>query len=66
MEIRTIGIDLGKTIFHLVGLDGNGNIVKKKHFSRTQLIQFLANAPKCLIGMEACCGSHCLARTLAM
>ena len=64
MQIQTVGIDIGKTIFHLVALDERGCIVTKKRFSRTQLIQFLANLPKCLVGMEACCGSHHLGRSL--
>ena len=36
MEIDTIGIDLGKTVFHLVGLDKQGEIVIRKKFARTQ------------------------------
>lgn len=63
--IRTVGIDLGKTVFHLVGLDEGGRITSKKRFSRTQLIAFMANRPTCLVGMEACCGSHLIARVLA-
>jgi hypothetical protein len=27
MEIRTIGIDLGKTVFHLVGINARGEVV---------------------------------------
>jgi hypothetical protein len=27
MELNAIGIDLGKTLFHLVGLDASGNVV---------------------------------------
>jgi transposase len=64
MEIRTVGIDLGKSVFHLVGLDQQGNIVAKKHFSRTQLLTYTANLPSCLIGMEACCGAHFLGTRL--
>ena len=37
MELHTIGIDLGKTVFHLVGLDLRGEVVVRKKFSRTQL-----------------------------
>jgi transposase len=65
MTIRTIGIDLGKTVFHLVGLDEHGAVACKKRFSRPQLLAFAANVPACLIGMEACCGAHCLGRALA-
>lgn len=65
MEIRTVGIDLGKSVFHLVGLDERGNVVAKKRFSRSQLLSYTANLPSCLIGMEACCGAHFLGAKLA-
>ena len=64
MEIRTIGIDLGKTVFHLVAVDGRGKVVARKKCSRTQLLRFTSNLPCCLIGMEACAGSHFLGRAL--
>ena len=64
MELHTIGIDLGKTTFHLVGLDSRGQVVVRKKFSRTHLLRFTANRPVCLIGMEACGGSHFLGRAL--
>ena len=31
MNIHTIGIDLGKTSFHLVGLNDRGEVVVRKH-----------------------------------
>ena len=64
MELHTIGIDLGKTVFHLVGLDPHGEVVVRKKLSRTQLLRFTANRRIGLIGMEACGGSHFLARAL--
>ena len=64
MEIRTIGIDLGKTVFHLVGVNARGEVVVRKKCSRTQLLRFTSNLPSCLIGMEACAGSHFLGRAL--
>lgn len=64
MAICTIGIDLGKTSFHLVGLDEHGAIVLKKRLSRPQVLVLTANLPTCLIGMEACCGAHHLGRAL--
>ena len=48
-----------------MGLDKKGAIVLRKRFSRTQLINQLANMPACLIGMEACCGAHYLGRALS-
>src|SRR5215472_8769124 len=65
MQIKVMGIDIGKSTFHAVGLDEKGNIVLRKRFSRTQLLLRTANMPPCLIGMEACCGAHHLGRALA-
>jgi hypothetical protein len=64
MELHTIGIDLGKTVFHLVGLNLHGEVVVRKRFSRTQLLRFTANVHVGLIGMEACGGAHFLGRAL--
>src|SRR6201989_2836125 len=64
MEIRTIGIDLGKTVFHLVGVNVRGEVVVRKKCSRLQLLRFTSNLRECLIGMEACGGSHFLGRAL--
>ena len=38
MELHTIGIDLGKTVIHLVGLNLRGEVVVRKKFLRTQLL----------------------------
>jgi transposase len=65
MELHTIGIDLGKTVFHLVGLNRRGEVVVRKKLSRPQLLRFTANLHVPLIGMETCGGAHfrsCAAR----
>ena len=64
MQIRSIGIDLGKTTFHLVALGERGQVVIRKKLSRTQLLVFTGNLTTALIGLEACSGSHFLARAL--
>src|SRR4029077_10689227 len=64
MELHAIGIDLGKTVFHLVGLDPSGNVIVRKRCSRTQLLKYTGNLRVQRIGMEACSGSHFLARAL--
>jgi transposase len=64
MELHTIGIDLGKTVFHLVGLDSSGKVAVRKRCSRTQLLAYTANMRVQVIGMEACSGSHFLGRAL--
>src|SRR5580692_2093781 len=42
MELSTLGIDLGKTVFHLVGMNQRGEVVVRKRFTRTQLLHFTA------------------------
>jgi transposase len=64
MKIASIGIDIGKTTFHLVALDEHGSIVIRRRFSRKQLLAYTANLPASLIGMEACGGAHCVARII--
>lgn len=62
MEIRTVGVDIGKSWFHLVACNRAGRPVARHKLNRGQLAQFIANLPQCLIGMEACPGSHHIAR----
>jgi transposase len=38
MEIQMVGTDLGKTLFHLVGVDSSGSVVVRKRCSRDQLL----------------------------
>jgi transposase len=64
MKLHVVGIDLGKTVFHLVGLDSTGKVVIRKKCSRTQLLAFTANLQVQLIGMESCSGSHFPGRAL--
>ena len=60
MHIASIGIDLGKTTFHLVALGERNKVLVRKKFSRTQLLAYTANLPLSLIGLEACAGAHFL------
>jgi transposase len=64
MRLHAVGIDLGKTIFHLVGLDSTGKVVIRKKCSRRQLVAFTANLQVQVIGMESCSGAHFLGRAL--
>jgi transposase len=62
--VTTMGIDIGKNSFHVIGLDERGAVVLRQKWSRGQLEARLANTPPCLIGMEACVGAHHLSRKL--
>jgi transposase len=64
MNIASIGIDLGKTTFHLVALGERNKILLRRKFSRSQLLAYTANLPASLIGLEACAGSHFIGTVL--
>ena len=53
MHITSIGIDLGKTTFHLVALGERNKVLVRKRFSRAQLLAYTANLPSALIGLES-------------
>src|SRR4029450_4434952 len=61
---RTIGIDTGKNMLHLIGLDDNGAIVLREKVSRGRIAARLTNVPQCLIGIEAGMATHYVAREL--
>ena len=65
MNITTVGLDLAKNVFHVVGVDTVGHEQMKKRLTRSQLLRYFANLPRCLIGMEACGGAHYFARELS-
>src|ERR1700687_5167916 len=64
VHIATLGIDLSKTTFHIIGLNMRGEIVLRRKLSRKQLLLYTANRQQILIGMEACGGAHVLGRVL--
>lgn len=61
-KIIVLGIDLGKNVFHLHGVDACGKLVLQKKLNRNQLKRFMATIEPCLVGMEACGGAHDWAR----
>ncbi|MFV2033774.1 MAG: IS110 family transposase [Halocynthiibacter sp.] len=62
MTIVTLGIDLGKTICSIAGMDQAGAVVLRKRVQRFRLMKFLAGLPPCVVAMEACGGAHHIAR----
>ena len=61
-KITTVGIDLAKNVFSLHGVNAAGKTVLKRTVRRGELAQAVALLPPCVIGMEACSGSHAWAR----
>ena len=62
-EITTIGLDLAKHTFHVVGCDRHG-VLKRKVLRRGQVRTYFANVPACVVGMEGCASAHYWAREL--
>jgi transposase len=64
-KISVLGVDLGKNVCSVVGLDASGAVVMRRRMRRETLIGLAEKLPACVVGMEACCGSHHLARVFA-
>jgi transposase len=45
MNLTTLGIDLAKTSFSLVGMDQHGKVVLRKTLKRAQLLPSIAQCP---------------------
>jgi len=60
--IKVLGIDLGKSSFHVVGIDNADCTCFHKKLTRHKLLEHLAQLPCCTIAFESCGGAHWLAR----
>lgn len=65
MEIVRIGLDLAKNIFEVHGVDAGDKAVLRKTLRRDAVAQFFADLAPCIVGMEACSGSHYWAKVFA-
>jgi len=63
--ICVLGVDIGKNVCSLVGLDVSGKVVLRRGVKRETLIALAAKLPPCIVAMEACCGAHHLGRVFA-
>src|SRR5690348_7753377 len=65
MRIAVLGVDLGKNVCSLVGLNASGAVVLRRRAKRETVIALAAKLPPCVVAMEACCGAHHLGRVFA-
>lgn len=65
MQVSMLGIDLGKNVCGIVGLDASGAVVLRRRAKRETLIGLVTKLPPCIVAMEACCGAHHLGRLFA-
>lgn len=64
MQVTTVGLDIAKSVFQVHGVDAQGRVVLRKRLARAKVLEFFANLPRCVIGLEACGGAHHWARQL--
>jgi len=64
-EVITIGLDIAKAVFQVHGVDVDGAVVIRKRIGRAKLLDFFADLPPCLVGIEACPSAHHWGRELA-
>jgi transposase len=58
MQVTTIGLDLGKRVFQVHGVDATGRAVVRRKLQRSEIVAFFAALPPCLVGIEACATAH--------
>jgi hypothetical protein len=63
--IRTIGLDIAKSIFQVHGVDAAGNVIVRRKLKRRYVLSFFHKLPLCLVGIEACASSHHLRHSRA-
>jgi transposase len=63
-EVKTIGLDIAKSVFQVHGIDAEGRVVVRQRLMRARVLLYFAKLPRCRIGIEACATSHHWAREL--
>ncbi|MGF6810860.1 transposase [Paraburkholderia sp. Clong3] len=64
MKLTPVGIDIAKSVFQVHYVDQETGEIVNKPIKRAKFLEYFANRAPCLIGMEACGGSHHWARQL--
>jgi transposase len=64
VSLASIGIDIGKDVFHIVALGADGKIAFRSKIKRLALKQAFEELPPCIVGMEACLSAHFVSRML--
>lgn len=63
MQATTIGLDIAKNVFQIHAIDARGRVMRRR-LARAKVLEFFANLPPCVVGLEACGGAHHWAREL--
>src|SRR4051812_43349378 len=55
-SLASIGIDIGKEVFHVVGL--STDVAFRRKIRRLALVETFKKLPPSIVGMEACLSAH--------
>ena len=58
MKITTVGLDLAKDVLQVHCVDEHGRKVANRQLKVGQAMEYFANLPACLVGIEACASAH--------
>src|SRR5260370_18123339 len=64
MKITRVGVDIAEQVFQVHGVDEHGKARVRKQLARAKVLEFFAQLPACLIGIEACGSAHYWGREL--
>jgi transposase len=64
MKFTRCGLDIAKQVFQVHGVNEHGVVKGRKTLARAKVLEYFAQLPSCLIGLEACAGAHYWAREL--
>jgi hypothetical protein len=65
MQVTMVGLDLGKRVFQLHGVDAVGRVVVRRKLQRAEVGGFFAELAPCLVRIEACATAHYWSRVIA-
>jgi transposase len=61
-----IGLDIAKNVFQVHRTDGAGAVLECRRLRRGAVLAYFAQAPRSLVGLEACASAHHWGRALAL
>jgi transposase len=64
VETTIIGLDVAKQIFQVHGVSADGKVTVKRQLRRSEVLSFFGKLVRCIVGLEACGGSHFWAREI--
>src|SRR5689334_1517290 len=57
-RVTTVGLDLAANLLRVHGADARGRPVLRREPARGKVLEFFADPPACLVGLEACAAAH--------